>query len=74
MGDTPDETAFFRWKLKKFLKDRGFADIQVEPFDFLHPWVPKRMIEGVDRFGRFLERIPLIREIAGSLKIYARKA
>jgi ubiquinone/menaquinone biosynthesis C-methylase UbiE len=74
MGDTPDETAFFRWKLKKFLQERGFADIQVEPFDFLHPWVPKRMIEGVDRFGRFLERIPLIREIAGSLKIYARKA
>ena len=74
MGDTPDETAFFRWRLKKFLKDRGFTDIVVEPFDFLHPWVPKKMIGVVDRFGRFLERVPGLREIAGSLQIFARKA
>jgi len=74
MGDTPDETAFFRWRLKKFLKDRGFTDISVEPFDFLHPWVPKKMIGVVDRFGRFLERVPGLREIAGSLQIFARKA
>lgn len=74
MGDTPDETAFFKWQLKKFLSKRGFSDILIEPFDFLHPWTPKSLVSYVEKFGFFLERVPLVREIAGSLKILAQKS
>jgi len=72
-GDTPDETAFFRWPLKRLLQDHGFTDVQVVPFDFLHPQTPDVALALVDRMGRILERIPLIREIAGSLRITAQK-
>lgn len=74
MGDTPDETAFFKWPLRRFLKRHGYEQISIEPFDFLHPWIPARFAGPVDRVGRLIEKTPLLREIAGSLRIFARKA
>ncbi len=74
MGDTPDETAFFKWPLRKFLKRHGYTDISIEPFDFLHPWIPGGLSGTVDRVGRVIEKTPILREIAGSLRIFARKA
>lgn len=73
MGDSPDETAFFRWTLKKILQEYGFSEIQIQPFDFLHPAVPIRLIAPVKKIGRVLEELPLFQEIAGSLYIYAKK-
>lgn len=71
MGDTPDETAFFKWPLRRFLSERGYRDITIEPFDFLHPWIPARVVPTAERIGRAFERVPLLREIAGSLRIRA---
>ena len=73
MGDSEDETAFFRWPLRTQLKKIGFINIQVTPFDFLHPLVPTVAIPLVKRMGEVFEKIPLIREIAGSLLIGAQK-
>jgi len=74
MGDSPDETAFFRWQIKRRLFDAGFTDIHVTPFDWLHPLVPPQMIKLISATGEILERIPLIKELSGSLVIFARKA
>ncbi len=71
LGDTPDETAFFRWSLAKQLADAGYSEIQVFCHDFLHPAVPPQAIGVVELLGRCFERAPLIREIAGSLLISA---
>lgn len=73
MGDTPDETAFFKWPLRRFLRRRGFEDIRIEPFDFLHPWIPSPFVPFAEKAGSCLERVPALREIAGSLRIFARK-
>lgn len=73
LGETEDETAFFRWAIKKTLEGMGFKDIAITPFDFLHPWTPKPLISLVSNLGAVLEHVPLIREIAGSLLIYAVK-
>ena len=40
LGESPDETAFVRWKLKKQLEEIGFTDVEITPFDWLHPLVP----------------------------------
>ena len=50
-----------------------FRDIRVTPFDFLHPKIPTRFIPSVKAVGDFLEKAPLISEIAGSLYIEAAK-
>lgn len=73
MGDSPNETAFFRWKLKKKLMKYGFKNIEIKNFDFLHPNIPKFLISFIKYVGSLAESIPLIYEIAGSLYIIARK-
>ena len=73
LGDSPDETAFFRWPLRRFLERAGYRDIRVDPFDFLHPKMPVALIDRMDAFGRFLENVPVISEVAGSLYIRAMK-
>jgi ubiquinone/menaquinone biosynthesis C-methylase UbiE len=73
VGDSPDESAFFRWKLKKKLIDIGFSSVRVIPFDFLHPKTPKLFINIMEKIGPIFEKTPLLKEFAGSLLITARK-
>ena len=73
MGDSPDETAFFKWQIKRLLQEAGFSSIRVTPFDFLHPAVPPAMIKTISLIGNVAEKTPLLRGIAGSLFITARK-
>lgn len=72
-GQSPDERAFSRFRARRVLGRVGYVDIAVRPFDFLHPATPPALIEGVSHLGAFLERVPLVREIAGSLLIRARR-
>lgn len=73
LQDTEDETAFFRWSLAKNLRQVGFQDVSVQPYDFLHPLVPSSLIGLISTVGQWLERIPLLREISGSLVVCAYK-
>jgi SAM-dependent methyltransferase len=70
-GDSPDEGAFLRWRIQKLLQEGGFCDVRVEPFDFVHPFVPAFAVGLAERTGAVFERLPLIREFAGSLLIRA---
>jgi hypothetical protein len=73
LGDSPDETAFFRRSLRQLLKQTGFRDVQIQPFDFLHPKTPLLLVNGLNAIGRFLEYVPVVCEFAGSLYIRAAK-
>jgi SAM-dependent methyltransferase len=73
LGDSPDETAFIRWKIKKRMQKIGFIDLQVFPYDFLHPLTPVLLIPFVKTLGKLLERTPFLKEFAGSLIIYGKK-
>jgi len=66
---SPDETAFVRWRLHSQLAVIGFAQISITPFDWLHPATPCTLIPFVQRVGRWLEQLPGVREVAGSLLI-----
>lgn len=70
-GVSPDEKAFSRFRALITLQDAGFRRVVVTPFDFLHPATPRRWLDVVDRVGRWLERFPLVNELAGSLLIVA---
>ena len=73
MGDSPDETAFSRWNMKRKLIAHGFKHVNIVPFDFLHPKTPKYFLRLVNNLGLIVEKIPLLSEIAGSLYIRAIK-
>jgi len=72
-NNSPDETAFIRWGLKKEFINLGFKNVSIRPFDFLHPFTPSMLIPFISNIGNLVESIPLAREIAGSLLIYALK-
>ncbi|MDR1120488.1 MAG: class I SAM-dependent methyltransferase [Dysgonamonadaceae bacterium] len=73
LGDSPDETAFFRWKISRLLRKQGFKKVETRPFDFLHPAVPPACIKAVTSAGNLLEKCPILKEIAGSIFIKAYK-
>ena len=73
LGDSPDETAIVRWSFKKKMMDHGFKNVNIFPYDFLHPSVMKALIPIVDSIGKTVEKIPVLKEIAGSVIIYAEK-
>jgi SAM-dependent methyltransferase len=68
---SPDETAFVRWRLARTLREVGFVEVSIRPFDWLHPSTPRPLIPLVRALGAVLERLPLAREFAGSLCIRA---
>jgi len=73
MEFSPDETALVRWRVEKILKKIGFNSIRVTNYDFLHPKTPHTMLRLVEKIGKILEKMPLIKEISGSLIIWAKK-
>jgi len=73
LGDSPDETAIVRWQFARLMKQKGFKNINIFPYDFLHPMVPTFLIGVVNTIGKAVEKIPLLKEIAGSVIIYGEK-
>ena len=73
LGESPDETAFVRWRLDKLMRGLGFEAIEIEPYDWLHPSTPRPLIGAVQRLSYALEKVPLVREFSGSLVIRGRR-
>lgn len=73
MHEVPGETAFIRKRLKKELETCGFIDVEVTPFDFLHPAIPQKLIPVFNSFTALLEKVVILKELSGSLFIRCRK-
>jgi 2-polyprenyl-3-methyl-5-hydroxy-6-metoxy-1,4-benzoquinol methylase len=71
LGDSPDETAFVRRRLKSLLQTTGFDHVEITPIDWLHPATPGPLIGAVSKLGQLFEKTPLVREFSGSLLIRA---
>jgi SAM-dependent methyltransferase len=72
LHETQHETAFRTRELRRLFEDAGFRVDVCEPFDFLHPKTPGRLVPAVRRIERVLERTPL-RAVAGSIRIAGRQ-
>lgn len=70
---TPHETAFHTDELRDAFVRAGFSVELCEPFEFVHPATPRRMLGAVRVLENVLERTPA-RAIAGSIRIAATKA
>ena len=70
LEDSPHETAFVRWKLQKKLNSFWGTEARVKNIDFLHPLIPGRLIGVVEKMSDLLEKLPLVKEISGSLAIF----
>jgi ubiquinone/menaquinone biosynthesis C-methylase UbiE len=73
MEFSPDESAFTRFYLATLLESLGYSNVRVKNYDFLHPLTPESYIDKMRRLSGILEKTPLVKEISGSLLIYAEK-
>lgn len=73
LGDSPDETAINRFTFKRHLEKKGFVNIKVFPFDFLHPAIPNSLIGVVNSVSNLADKTLLLKEIAGSVLVYGEK-
>lgn len=69
MQDSEDERAFFKWEIANEFKKYRFKNIKVRPFEFFHPLIPESYLGILSRFCIFLEKVPVIKEFAGSIEI-----
>lgn len=69
-----EERTYTRFTYAKFLRAAGFVNVNVRPFDFLHPITPAALLPAVRALGRLLEWTPITRELSGSLVLSAAKA
>jgi ubiquinone/menaquinone biosynthesis C-methylase UbiE len=70
-GDSPDETAFFRWQLANELAAHGFRNIRIRPIDYIVPFLPDWLFRFQRPIAEMLEKVPVINEFAGVLMIEA---
>lgn len=70
---SPDEMAFYRWQFEKQLIQFNFRNIHIIPFDFVFPAIPEKCVPTIEKIGNCIEKVPLLKEIAGSLYIIASK-
>jgi len=71
VGQCSEATAFLFWQLKKAFRQYGFVDIVIKPIEFVDPHTPPPLIPLSQKIGGLLERMPIIREVAGTLFISA---
>ena len=69
LGDSPDETAFVSCSLRRKLREFGFSQIEIKPFDFLHPAIPGTLLPVLKPLCDLAEKIPVLSLFAGSLCI-----
>lgn len=72
LHETTHETAFRVRQLRALFEEAGYVVEICEPFEFLHPRTPARLVPSVRRVERLLERTP-VRAIAGSIRIAGRR-
>lgn len=62
-----------RYKLMKAASYQGFTNIDIVPYDIIHPRTPRRLVRLLQSIAWILEYTPAIRESCGTLYIWCKK-
>ena len=67
------QTAMRKYKLMKAASRQGFTEIDITPFDIVHPRAPRALVRAFQSLSYIIEHAPLIKELCGTLYIWAKK-
>jgi len=73
LGRPSCQVGLRKYKLMHMTSHQGFTHVETIPFDILHPLLPRALIRFVQSIAFLFEQAPLIRELCGTLYIWARK-
>jgi dolichol-phosphate mannosyltransferase len=72
-GQPDCQIALRKYKLMKAVSQQGFTQIDITPFDIVHPRIPRALIHAFQSLSYVVEHAPVIKEFCGTLYIWAKK-
>jgi SAM-dependent methyltransferase len=72
-GNASCQVGIHKYQLMKIASNQGFAHIDVIPFDIIHARTPRRLIPFLESKAVLFEHTPVLRNICGTLYIWAKK-
>jgi dolichol-phosphate mannosyltransferase len=72
-GNASCQIGLRRYQLMKMASRRGFTEIDVIPYDIIHPRTPRSLVHRLQSIAFIAEHAPVIRELCGTLYIRGRK-
>ena len=73
-GNARCQVGMRKFRLMKAASHQGFTDIEIVPYDIVHARTPRRLIPAIQETAFVLEHLPAVREVCGTLYIWARSA
>jgi SAM-dependent methyltransferase len=62
-----------KYKLLRIASHQGFSHVDIIPYDIVHPRAPRALVSRLQSMAFVLEHMPLVRELCGTLYVWARK-
>lgn len=72
-GNADCQIGMRKYRLMQEASRQGFTDIEIIPYDIVHPRTPRRLIPAIQETAFVLEHVPGLREACGTLYIWAKK-
>ena len=72
-GNAECQIGMRRWRLVQEASRSGYVELEVIPYDILHPRAPASLIPAIQSTAYLLERVPAVRDLCGTLYVWARK-
>ena len=73
MGNASCQIGMRKYQLMKMASHQGFTEIDVIPYDIVHPSTPAWLVRRLQFLAFVAEHAPLVKELCGTLYIWARK-
>jgi len=73
MGNAACQIGLRKYKLMKMASRQGLTEIDVIPYDIIHPRIPRFLVNGLQSVAFVAEHTPIFREMCGTLYIRAKK-
>lgn len=72
-GQSSCQAAMRKYKLMQAASRQGFVEIEIVPFDIVHPRIPRGMLRAIQSISYIVEHAPFVRESCGTLYIWGKK-
>ena len=72
-GQAPCQIGMRKFRLMQIASHQGFTNVDIIPYDIIHPRTPRALISFIQSKAYVFEQAPLIRELCGTLYIWAKK-
>jgi dolichol-phosphate mannosyltransferase len=72
-GEAPCQVGMRRYKLMRLASQQGFTQVEITPYDIVHPLTPRWLVPLLQSLAFILEHAPFIREFCGTLYISAQR-